>query len=162
MNGCEDSALGGVAPISAGGQRRTGPRIVLRIARLAAGERAWILGASGGAIGSGFVPYVADAQDAYAVVSPSSSASDRWVGGISLGINAWTAGLAPNAIPILRGADDVYSGVRGLGDAILGGRYGTGRAANVGGEVHHMPAASVSPLSRNQGPAIPWTRRTMR
>jgi len=28
------------------------------------------------------------------------------------------------------------------------------RAGNQGGEVHHMPADSVSPLSRNDGPAI--------
>jgi hypothetical protein len=35
-----------------------------------------------------------------------------------------------------------------------GGRYGKVRAANTGGEVHHMPADSVSPLSRSKGPGI--------
>lgn len=37
---------------------------------------------------------------------------------------------------------------------ILGGSYRDVRAANVGGDIHHMPADSVSPLSRELGPAI--------
>ena len=35
-----------------------------------------------------------------------------------------------------------------------GGRYSEVRAANVGGEVHHMPANSASPLNYGDGPAI--------
>jgi len=35
-----------------------------------------------------------------------------------------------------------------------GGRYQDVRGANVGGEVHHMPADSASPLSRADGPSI--------
>jgi hypothetical protein len=37
---------------------------------------------------------------------------------------------------------------------IQGGAYEAVRAANQGGEVHHMPAAAVSYLSRAEGPAI--------
>jgi hypothetical protein len=37
---------------------------------------------------------------------------------------------------------------------ILGGSYRDVRAANVGGDVHHMPANSASPLSRQIGPGI--------
>src|SRR5438132_3056294 len=37
---------------------------------------------------------------------------------------------------------------------ILGGNYRDVRASNVGGDVHHMPAASVSPLAHELGPAI--------
>jgi hypothetical protein len=36
----------------------------------------------------------------------------------------------------------------------LGGTYGQVRANTVGGEIHHLPADSVSPLSRAKGPAI--------
>jgi hypothetical protein len=39
-------------------------------------------------------------------------------------------------------------------EAKLGGTYGIVRANTVGGEVHHMPADSVSPLSTAKGPAI--------
>jgi hypothetical protein len=39
-------------------------------------------------------------------------------------------------------------------EAKLGGTYGQVRANTVGGEVHHMPADSVSPLSTPKGPAI--------
>jgi hypothetical protein len=35
-----------------------------------------------------------------------------------------------------------------------GGSYQSVRDANTGGEVHHMPADSVSHLSRDEGPAI--------
>jgi hypothetical protein len=37
---------------------------------------------------------------------------------------------------------------------ILGGNYRDVRAANVGGDIHHMPADSVSPLTRQEGPGI--------
>jgi hypothetical protein len=37
---------------------------------------------------------------------------------------------------------------------LLGGAYQDVRAANLGGEVHHMPAADVSTLSRGEGPSI--------
>ena len=114
------------------------------------GSALWSGAKSLGLIGAGFIPYVGDGLDIYDVARPGASAFDRSVGGASLAINAWTAGLAPNAGPIIRG-------LRGVGDAVdavLGGRYGAVRAANIGGEVHHMPANSVSGLSRNQGPAI--------
>jgi hypothetical protein len=39
-------------------------------------------------------------------------------------------------------------------EAKLGGTYGQVRANTVGGQVHHMPAKSVSPLSTAKGPAI--------
>jgi len=53
-------------------------------------------------------------------------------------------------------------GLVGLGSAgkvaeeasVLGGAYRDVREANIGGEVHHMPAADVSTLSRGDGPAI--------
>lgn len=35
-----------------------------------------------------------------------------------------------------------------------GGSYSQVRAANVGGDVHHMPARSISPLSTEDGPSI--------
>jgi hypothetical protein len=35
-----------------------------------------------------------------------------------------------------------------------GGAYEAVRAANQGGEVHHMPAAAASHLSKEEGPAI--------
>lgn len=37
---------------------------------------------------------------------------------------------------------------------VLGGTYGDVRKANIGGEVHHMPAASINGMSYNKGPAI--------
>lgn len=37
---------------------------------------------------------------------------------------------------------------------VTGGSYRRVRGANVGGEVHHMPADSVSPLSHSDGPGI--------
>ena len=40
------------------------------------------------------------------------------------------------------------------GTTRVGGAYSDVRAANVGGEVHHMPANSVSPIPRADGPAI--------
>ncbi|MEZ5622660.1 MAG: DUF4150 domain-containing protein [Burkholderiaceae bacterium] len=43
-----------------------------------------------------------------------------------------------------------------------GGAYSTVRASREGGEVHHSPANSVSPLSRNRGPAIWMTKRDHR
>jgi hypothetical protein len=44
-------------------------------------------------------------------------------------------------------------GIR-IQEAKLGGTYGQVRANTVGGEIHHMPADSVSPLSTAKGPAI--------
>jgi len=38
--------------------------------------------------------------------------------------------------------------------AAKGGLFKEVRSANTGGEVHHMPADSSSPLSTNNGPAI--------
>jgi hypothetical protein len=39
-------------------------------------------------------------------------------------------------------------------EAKLGGTYGEVRANTVGGQVHHMPADSISPLTTAKGPAI--------
>jgi RHS repeat-associated protein len=74
-------------------------------------------------IGAGFVPYLGDAMDVYDVAAPGSSAFERTVGGISLGVNAWTAGLAPNAGPIMRGAGMVADAFRGVS---RGGRRAAG------------------------------------
>ena len=35
-----------------------------------------------------------------------------------------------------------------------GGSYKSVRDTNIGGEVHHMPADSISHLSRDEGPGI--------
>ncbi|MCS7338576.1 MAG: RHS repeat-associated core domain-containing protein, partial [Verrucomicrobiae bacterium] len=53
----------------------------------------------------GFVPYVGDILDAYTVVAPGSSALDRTLSSVSLGINAWTLGAAPNFGPVKRGVE---------------------------------------------------------
>ncbi len=37
---------------------------------------------------------------------------------------------------------------------VLGGTYSDVRKANIGGEVHHMPAASINGMPYNKGPAI--------
>jgi RHS repeat-associated protein len=69
-----------------------------------------------------------------AFVETESSASQ----GESLGLNSYGAG---------NGAAEEEA-------PVLGGAYQDVRAANVGGEVHHMPADDVSTLSPDQGPAI--------
>lgn len=61
---------------------------------------------------------------------------------------AGTGGL-PRAVPPIASDD-------------CGGAYSTVRASREGGEVHHSPANSVSPLSRNRGPAIWMTKRDHR
>jgi RHS repeat-associated protein len=74
----------------------------------------WDIGAGVVLAGAGFVPYVGDALDGYDLVRPSASTTDRAIAGTSLAINAWTAGLAPNAGPIVRGGRRVGSGVGDL------------------------------------------------
>jgi RHS repeat-associated protein len=61
----------------------------------------------------GFIPYVGDMLDARDVVSPSSSALDRSLGGASLTLNAATAGVLPNYGPIRRGIGRIVSGLTG-------------------------------------------------
>lgn len=41
-----------------------------------------------------------------------------------------------------------------LDNAVKGGRYRQVRNANIGGEVHHMPANSVNGLPHSKGPSI--------
>jgi RHS repeat-associated protein len=62
---------------------------------------------------AGFVPWLGDAIEAYTVVSPNSSTSDRVVSGGSLAVNAWTGGLAPNVGPIKKGIQTVVDAFRG-------------------------------------------------
>lgn len=65
---------------------------------------------------AGFIPWVGDALDAKDVVHPSSAPSERVIGGVSLGANMWTAGLAPNAGPIVRGARDTGEAIDDIVD----------------------------------------------
>ncbi|MEC1180006.1 RHS repeat-associated core domain-containing protein [Metasolibacillus meyeri] len=46
---------------------------------------------------------------------------------------------------------NIYIDIFGLNQ---GGSYTSVRATNIGGQVHHMPANSISPISHGKGPAI--------
>jgi RHS repeat-associated protein len=70
---------------------------------------------------AGFIPYVGDLLDIYDIARPGASTLERGIGAGSLGLNAITAGLAPNAGPILRGASQAGQGVSEL--------FGVGRRA---------------------------------
>ncbi|MCP5004143.1 MAG: RHS repeat-associated core domain-containing protein, partial [Planctomycetes bacterium] len=60
-----------------------------------------------------------------------------------------------DVIPYATGFKVVSKLLRGIFKASkVGGRYIDVRVANKGGEFHHMPADSVSPLSRNEGRGI--------
>ena len=74
---------------------------------------------------AGCIPWLGDALDVKDVVAPSSKPSDRVIGGASVTINAFTAGLAPNAGPIIRGAresgeaiDDLVAAFRSADEAL--------------------------------------------
>jgi hypothetical protein len=108
--------------------------------------------------GAGFVPYLGDALDFYDLASPSSTAFERTVSGISLAANVWTAGLAPNAGPIIRGADEVYSGVRELSQMLIGAGVSRGQRLEVinsfqEGSIRGMTAAGDESFIRYFGGA---------
>ncbi len=75
------------------------------------------------------------------------------------GVTAAT--LTTSGVTVKNAAGQYYGGFPlqlpqlSKGTPIKGGSYEAVRAANVGGDVHHMPGDSVSPISRERGPAIP-------
>ncbi|MGI0120191.1 RHS repeat domain-containing protein, partial [Zooshikella sp. RANM57] len=72
----------------------------------------------------------------------------------SQGGSAYSTYSAINSSKYFAAAATVFIAVKSAKGALKGGRYGKVRYANVGGEVHHMPANSVNGLRHSQGPAI--------
>lgn len=117
------------------------------------------------------------------MVAPGKSMTDRALAGTSISINLATGGFAPDyssvkgvavagthllgeeaaqavkqaairaADGVLSGTDDAVSGIRKATSNLRGGAYGELPVLE-GVARHHMPADSVSPLSRSKGPAV--------
>jgi RHS repeat-associated protein len=97
-----------------------------------------------GLVALGFVPGIADGMDVYDVVRPDASGWERALGGLSLAGNFLTAGLAPNAGPILRGIDhidDVIESVGRAGRTLPNGALGW----HVGDPINNLTAAGNVP-----------------
>ncbi|MFC1659185.1 hemagglutinin repeat-containing protein [Pseudomonadota bacterium] len=79
-----------------------------------------------------------------------------WFSGI-VGGTAATASAVTSGVKGLVGKSVGGSADEVAQNTISGGSYSQVRKANVGGEVHHMPANSVSEISTNNGPSI-WMK----
>ena len=111
-----------------------------------------------GIVAASMLPYVGDAMDVKDIVSPSSTPTDRIIGGVSLAFGLMSAGFLPNAGAIKRAAA-MLSDARVV-QAFEVGAYDVLKARSVVGDgldLHHAGQAHgmeqvVPGYSRGTGP----------